>query len=326
MSNNNTFKNSLPKHQGIIFLYILFVSVTFQNIFADKKPCGKLLGGFNDDCIVIRGVERERIKPRVDMLLYPGDLILQKSNIEKICINSSGFVKKYDIHPNAIWIDYKHQEKENQLPKFLRWLTILKAAEHLSEYAYTRDINYEDIDPKHLYPKPGWKASLMPGESVLFGWESRSAKSFVIKDAQGNEVFRKQLESESSIELNVNEIGMKPSFKYYWGIEIKGIVDLRIKGELKLLPGDIVQVVNTGLKEIEKEKNLDSTYKALKKAAFLQFISDIYRADAELYWKSGQILARIDRHKLEDKQYRRLDQLLLLNYRGHHKKKLGRRQ
>jgi len=60
--------------------------MTFQNIFAEKKPCGKLLGGFDDDCIVIRGVERERIKPRVEMLLYPGDLILQKSNIKKFVL------------------------------------------------------------------------------------------------------------------------------------------------------------------------------------------------------------------------------------------------
>jgi|GEM_PF-3143829 len=320
MSNDNNFKNFSTRQKRLVFFFIIIFGVNCQNIFA-QKPCGKLLGGLSDDCIVIRGDEHQRLKAKENMILYPEDLIIQKSNVRKINFRLSPFAQKYFIHSNAIWIVYTPQEKKNQPPKFLRWLENLKAAVHLSQNGTSRNINDEDINPKHLYPKPGWRASLLPGESVLFSWESRLAKSLVIIDSQGKLVFRKKLNSETSIELNANEIGMEPFIKYYWGIEIEGIVDIRIDYELKLLDGDIVRIVKIGFEKIEKEA-LDPTHRELKKAAYLQFISDIYGNDAELYWKSGQILAEIDRDKLDNQPFSRY-QLLLKNYRDHHRKSLG---
>jgi len=316
MSCDSNFKNFYTKQKGLVFLFVLLLIVTYQNIFA-AEPCGKLLGGFSDDCIIIRGKERQRLKPKVDMLLYPGDMIIQERKLEKIIFSFSDNGQKIKIHPNAIWIDYTDQKEETKLPKFLRWLDILKAAEHLSKHADTKNINYDDINPKELYPKPGWKASLLPGESILFGWESRLAKSFVIVNAQKKVVFQKKIKSVTSIELNVNEIGIEPSLKYYWGIEVEGIVDIRTDYELQLLDSDIARIVKIDLEEIEKEES-EAIQKKLKEAAYWQFISDIYGSDAGLYWKSGQILAEIDRDELEDKQNIRLYQVLLLNYRDHH--------
>lgn len=326
MSNSNVgkkFSAFSEKQEVLSFLFILFIIFNYQNLLAEK-PCGKILGGFNDDCIIIRKDGLQPIKPKVNMNLYDGDLIVQNSGIEHIYLNLSPFSKMSPIHLNAICIEYEPPENKNLLPKFLRWAKNLESAIHITQNALTRNITYEDIDPVKLYPQPGWRASLFPGESVIFRWDSRLAISFIIKDCQGRVLLRRKTNSETSIELNVDEIRMEPYSKYYWGIEIRGINEIRTDYELKLLDSDIAQIVEIGFADIEKE-DLEPLYKKIKKAAYLQFISDLYGDNAELYWKSGQILAEIDKNEL-DNQYSNEYRLLLINFKDHHKIKSRRIQ
>lgn len=319
MTDKNKMMRFSPAPKILVFLLILFLGGgAFRFLFAQQKPCAKLLGGLHDDCIVIRGEERRRIKARIDMFLFPGDIIVQRNGLKEILISEEQNFQPHAIHPTAIWIDCTPPGEESRLPKFLRWLEILKSAEHLVEYAYSRNIYQQNINLDRLYPKPGWRASLPPDEPVLFSWESRLAKSFVVRDRRKEkEVFRKRLNSELTIILKADEIGLMPSKKYFWGLEVEGIVDIRTDYELKLLDDDIARIVKIGFEQIDGDKS-PPLRKKLKQAAYLQFISDIYGNRADLYWKSGRILSEIDRDKLKDKKDILLYQLLLVNYKDHH--------
>ncbi len=311
---------STKKGWRIVFLVILMSWITF-NVFA-KKPCGKLLGGFDENCVVVRNEDQKEQKAVVMMDLYPYDLIIQQNSVQKIILSLSPFARRNEIHQNAIWIVYDPPENKNQAPKFPSWLKNLKRAIRTKYFAVTKEAIDEKVDITKMYPKPGRRASLFPGESILFCWESRLAKSFVVKDHNGSEVFRKKINSETSLELNVKDIGINPFLTYHWGIEVEGIVGIRTDYEIKLLDNDIMDMVGRNFGAIEKEK-INPLCMLLRKAAYLQFISDNYRGNVDLYWKCGEMLIRIDPGELAgiDKEYQDLYKLLLLNYKNNHEQK-----
>lgn len=311
------FKNVSKRKGWLIVLFTTFVIITCQNIFAEK-PCGRLLGGFDEDCIVIRNKDKKEEKAEEMMLLFPFDEILQKNSLDKINLSLSPFVKEEIFNDNLICIKYKEPERESLWRNFFAWIPILRKAIHKSEPAATRAIDSIDyIFVKQYYPLPGKRAAVIPGESIPFAWESGGAKFLVIKDHKGKELYRKNIKSKRAIELNTDEIKMEPYCKYYWGVEIEGIEDIHTDYELGILDDEVIQIIKTGFEKIA-EKKLNPIQEQLQKAAYIQFISDNFRDSVDLYWLSGRIIDKIDRSKLKlNSEDISLYCLLVINYNKH---------
>lgn len=315
----NRLKRVSKKRGWLILLFAIFVIITCQNIFAEK-PCGRLLGGFDEDCIVIRNKDKKEEKAKEMMLLFPFDVILQKNSIDEVNISLSPFaqIKKFGDFDNAVRIYFREPGEESLWGSPHDWLTFLEKVIHKSDPAATRAIDsFDYIFIKQYYPLPGKYAAVIPGESIPFAWESGGAKFLVIKDHKGKELYRKNIKSKRAIELNIDEIKMEPYCKYYWGVEIEGIEGIHTDCELEVLDDKLIQIVKDGFEEIA-DKKLDSLEEQLQKAAYIQYISNKYKGNIDLYWMSGRIIDKIDRSKLKSNEKELLlYRLLVINYNKH---------
>jgi hypothetical protein len=140
-----------------------------------------------------------------------------------------------------------------------------------------------------MAPQPGDNATLISGQNVTFAWESDGGKYIVFKDNKGAEIFRKDLKGQSSIQLYPEEMGMKTSEVYTW--TISGSRSNK-QFKVRLLSSEVARQVTADLKEIEKEA-ISDTKKMIRKAAYLQFMSDSYPQDIDLYWLSYSVLENI---------------------------------
>ena len=144
---------------------------------------------------------------------------------------------------------------------------------------------------------PGNHATVMPGQKITFVSEGSYGKYLVFKDSSGKEVFARDLKGVSSIQLTPEEIGLKPHEVYTWSISgARKVRPLTIR----LLSGELSQLIGADLKEIDREE-LSDAGKIIKKATYLQFMSDAYPKELDLYWLSYQLLEEIkDRSTLKE--------------------------
>lgn len=320
--NKKKFERVSKKQRWLIYLFAILIIISCRGIFAEK-PCGRLLGGFDDDCTVIRNKDKKEEKAEVMMLLFPFDEISQKNSADKIILLLSPFVKikKTGNYDNTIRIYFREPGEECLWGGLYDWLKSLKRATHKADPAATRAIASIDyIFVKQYYPLPGKWATVIPGESIPFAWESGAAKFLVIKDYKGKEIYRKNIRSKRKIDLNSDEIKMEPYCKYNWGIEIEGLEGVQADYELEIVGDELIQVIKTGFEKIA-EKKLDHIREQLHKASYIQMISDNFRDRLDLYWLSGRIIDKIDRSKLKlNSEDISLYRLLVINYNEHFKK------
>ena len=138
-------------------------------------------------------------------------------------------------------------------------------------------------------------------------------KFIVFKDSSGKEVYKQDLKGSSLIQLTPEEIGIKPLEVYTWSLSGAK------RGKpftLRLLSDNIFQQITVDLKEIDEEK-LSEVEKAIQKATYLQFMSDSYPKEIDLYWLSYQLLEESkDKGPLKDED-KILVQELTKNYLKH---------
>ena len=126
----------------------------------------------------------------------------------------------------------------------------------------------------------------MTSQTVRFAWDG-SANNFVIKDDTSAKIFETAVSGKNFIELIPNDANLKAGQKYIWGLDENAhaykftVLDMQIEKEILY-----------GLAEIEKE-SLSTEKRALKKAAYVQLVSDLYPDKVDLYWLSTQWLSEI---------------------------------
>jgi hypothetical protein len=64
-----------------------------------------------------------------------------------------------------------------------------------------------------------------------------------------------------------------------------------------LLENELIKLVTADFNRLAEEK-LGITERALRMAAYCQFISDTYPQDVDLYWKSYQLLKTLEKAEL----------------------------
>ncbi len=141
-----------------------------------------------------------------------------------------------------------------------------------------------DLSP--ALPQPGNYATLIPGLETEFG--CRSGTHIRFTDDKGEEVYERELQEESSVNISPEEIGMKPGVIYIWSVV--GVVRENIPLYARLLADDVNLQITADLKRIDTE-TISSVEKAFKKAAYLQFVSDVFPHEIGLYWLSYRMLS-----------------------------------
>lgn len=160
----------------------------------------------------------------------------------------------------------------------------------------------------NLAPIPGFSVTLLAGEKVPFAWGSTAGQTLIFKDEAQNVIFRKAVAGQSAIRLSPEEIGLKPGQVYTWSVE-----GLPGSCQVVLLDADTQAKIAADLLRLESEAG-NPTDKLIKKAAYLQLISDVQPQKMDLYWLSYRLL--LD-DKTTDSKARETAKMLELRVSNH---------
>lgn len=267
---------------------------------------GIILDGYQKDCIVqSRG---EDYDCKEDRQLYAGDKVTKKPAVKALKIKWAPYASGKESDATSLMVVFEPPKDKKSILQGVKEVLGLVKTGHTVSIGATRAGSDEP-----LAPQPGNNATVLSGQNITFAWESGSGKYIVFKDSKGMEIFKKDLRGQSFIQLRSEEIGMKPSEVYTWNISgAKSNKQFRIR----LLADETAQQVIADLQQIEKEAsgNLEST---TRKAAYLQFMSDSYPQDIDLYWLSSGILERIKNERALKEDDKALIEELKKNYLRH---------
>ena len=277
----------------VLFRWALLFTVIFFNPWPVRgdQPRALLLGGYQNDCMIIRA-NNESTKPKPMMVLYSGDKVVQRSGVDGIVIKCSPFTSAKKLNETTLQISCQPPAEKKTVLKELQAFLGFEKDTHQRRTAGTRTLKDGATDV--FVPQPGPWATVMPGDIVEFSCDRKGTKTIVFRDSSGARVFSKAFGEATSVKLTPQDIPMKPSETYSWEIEIAGVSRGREKYSLRLLGNEMAELVAIDLKKLGEE-GLSDTERKLRTAAYCQFISDTYPQEADLYWKSYELLKGLDK-------------------------------
>jgi hypothetical protein len=276
----------------------------FSRASADNY-IGIILEGYQRDCIVqSRGEEYDCRESRQ---LYAGDKVIKKPDIKALKIKWAPYASGKELNKTSLLVIFEPPNDKKGIVQGVRDMLGLAKTGHTISVGATRG------GADMVIPQPGNNATLISGQKSTFAWESEGGKYIVFKDSKGAEVFKKDLKGEPVLQLSPEEIGMKPGEAYTWNI-----TGTRTNREfrVRVLPQDVAQQVTGDLREIEQEP-IGTVEKVLRKAVYLQFMSDAYPQDIDLYWFSYRLLEGIKDERILKEDDKVLLSDLKRNYLRH---------
>lgn len=138
-------------------------------------------------------------------------------------------------------------------------------------------------------PQPGYDVTLLMNQTVRFAWDGKSTGKFVIKDDKGKIIFEKKISAGTNqFDIVPADAKLKAGQKYSWSVDADATIFtfavLDAKSEKELLDN---------FAEIDADKNLSAEERVLKKATYVQLLSDKHSDTLDLYWLSAQWLSEI---------------------------------
>ena len=262
----------------------------FQTALAYPKPVAVITN--YDEISSGIAIQRANGMPRgSDALLYPGDAIT--GNVGYVQMKCAPYA---DFHAQngAYIISYNP-------PSGIRGV-----AQNIVDYASSFWNNVETVvseasrgseDDLNLRPQPGFDVTLLTNQLVCFAWDG-SAKNFVIVNEAGEKIFEKTISGAKKFDVVPSAANLKVGQKYSWS------VNENEQFTFTVLDAQTEKEILDGLAEIDLE-NLSAEERALKKASYVQLVSDIYPDKVDLYWLSAQWLAEISPtdKKLKDDRF-----------------------
>jgi hypothetical protein len=283
---------------------VLFFSVV-PGVFAESH-IGIILDGYQNDCRIQRG--NKIIPCEGQGLLYKGDKILKQPDTRSLKIKWAPFAGAKQLDNATLLAAFEPPENKQSVLQSLKELIGFVKTRHTVTMGVTRGMpsGAGISQPGNI----GNIATVLPGEKITFALES-NGDHIVFKDQSGKEVFQRDLRGASTVQLTPEEIGIKPDYTYTWSIS--GPKESK-QYYIRLLNSENSQMIGAALKEIDREE-MDESMKHIKKAVYLQFMSNAYPGDIDLYWLSFQILeeCREKGFAREDNEF--LIQELVNNYR-----------
>ena len=283
--------NNLKKFTFALAFGAAIALGNFQTAFAYPKPVA-VITNYED---VASGIAIQRANGTPagsEALLYPGDAVT--GNVGYVKIKCAPYA---DFHARngAYVISYNP-------PSGIRGV-----ANNVIEYASSFWNNVESVatgasrgseDELNLNPRPGFDVTLMSGQTVRFAWDG-SATKLVINNDAGKKIFATTVSGKNFVELNPRNANLKAGQKYSWGLD-----EHANAYKFTILDAQTEKEILDGLSAIDAE-NLSTEARALKKAAYVQLVSDLYPDTVDLYWLSAQWLAEISPtdEKLKDDRF-----------------------
>lgn len=137
---------------------------------------------------------------------------------------------------------------------------------------------------------PGDGATLLPGQPVTFSWCAIGVKKILITTEAG--VKHKELavpEGQRSLTLLPEELGLAPKVTYRWK-PLGASSDE--SGRIRLLDSETAKGITEALRLIDKDLGTQAD-NILKKAAFLQFVSENYSNEYSLGWLQYSLVSKL---------------------------------
>ena len=259
----------------VITVLIIFMA---QSATAESY-IGIILDGYQENCKVkSKGEEYDCADSKQ---LFAGDEVIKKPDIKVLKIKWMPYANGKELDKTTLIVVFEPpKSKKGILQNISEFLGFVKT-EHRVSVAATRGGLSE-----YGMPQPGNNSTIISGQKTTFICVGERGRYIVFKDSKGTEIYKKETKGEYIVQLTPEDIGMKSSESYFWnfsGAKINKPVKIRLLGD------EIARQVISDLKEIGNEK-ISNPEKKIKQAAYLQFISDTYPEEIDLYWLSYQIL------------------------------------
>lgn len=271
-------------HKTLVTLCILVTSLLFAgNAFADGAV-GIIVDGQRDNCSVKRK-DGASMKCRANMDLYAGDELTKTPDVRTVRISwfAPPLTHAVAINKTTVRIVAEAPKDRKSIATHAAdTIPFLKKLNLRSSMAMARN---DAPCTLFMLPMPGYNATLLPNENVVFSWAT-GGTTFLIVDRKWYQHVRIPLSGERSVSLTPERIGIKPGETFTWQVDGSGSDEIY---QIRLARPEQTSLVREGLALIDKS-TADSEERAVRKAAYLQLLSDIYPKDLDLYWLSAQLI------------------------------------
>lgn len=282
----------------------------FPSTASAENYVGIILDGYQKNCVVHSvGIDYDCNDKRQ---LYAGDKVTQTPDINEVKIKWAPYTTGKELTKTSLMVSFEPPKDKKNIVQGIKDMLGLAKTKHKMFIGATRG-GFGDI-----IPQPGDKATLLPGQETTFACESDGGRYLVFKDSKDREIFKKKLGEDPVVRLNPEEIGMRPDEVYTWKIS-----GSRTNSQftVRLLPMAVVHQVKADLMKIEKEA-MGKVDELIQKALYLQFMSDAYPKEIDMYWLSYTVLETVKDDVTLSNDDRSLIDELRRNYRRHTRERM----
>ena|GEM_PF-5502201 len=152
---------------------------------------------------------------------------------------------------------------------------------------YIPTVRADDKTEFNLKPQPGFDVTLLLNQEVRFAWSTKAPKNFVIKDDKGKIIFKEKIGAKNSLDIAPSKAKLKTGQKYFWSVD-----DNLNTFEFTVLDEQTEKELLDKLAEIDSEYSSPEE-RVIRKALYVQLLSDDSKYGCDLYWLSAQWLSEI---------------------------------
>ena len=246
-------------------------------------PIALIMDGYQDRCTVHRA-DKTSLKCSYTLDLYDGDTVVKEPDASALKFQwlAPPFTRAEPVNGTTVRIKSDRPKGFYGLVAWLGDAFGFVSTPHASGSYATRGGTCRDIIP----PLPGYGATLLPGLPARFAWDGKG-KTILFRRGDGKVIYRTSVAGKSEVPLTPEEIGLKQGISYTW--EIEG-VDTDELFQVRLIGSELGAMVQRDLAQIDGSPGADVNQKTIRKAVYLQMVSDLYPKEADLYWLSIQLL------------------------------------
>ena len=268
----------------LIGVYLLCFLFSFSSSAFAATPRGVVTGENAESFVILR--DGEQMPCQKGEFLYDGDII-KGTDVAGLSVEWHPYAKMKLNGPNEMKVAYEAPGTLDAAIYKMKEFLGLVDSEVTLQYGATRGKTAQEKNNAPV-PLPGFSATLLPDETVLFTWGDASGKKLTVKDETGSLIKSVDVSGRTEIEINAEQIGLKHGTVYNWQVE-----GLKGRYALSLLDEENATKIKKDLRQIDQTEKGENE-RRLQRAAYLQLASDALPGKVELYWLSYLELSRIE--------------------------------
>jgi hypothetical protein len=253
---------------------------------------GVILEGYKKGCKITSSGESRDCSDQ-HRHIYVGDIIEKRPSVKNLKIKWAPNAYGKDMDENHVRAELSQPPEianKGLIDSIKSYIeNFVKPASHKTTGAVTRNISMQNkckyILEDQLEQLPV-NATLLSGMPIILSWFAPGVQSVSVFDNSGKKVFEKSVGGKAKVSFTPEEAGIKRGEKYTWS---RNGHNLSERYRFRMLDPDAEKEVREGLQRIDDEKESPSA-KAIRKATFLQMLSDAYPDRIDMYWLSLQEL------------------------------------